>query len=147
RSDASPLRARARRGTAPGCRPRRGRRSARRLRPPRSRPTASPPAPRAGPRSARSRAASSAERASELPQDPEVAFPEQADIGDVVAQLGCALEPAAEREPGPALRVDADVLEHLRIDDAGAAHLDPAGVLARPATRAAADPARHVGLD
>ena len=63
---------------------------------------------------------------------------------------GAAAPPARGRSrtrTGPALGVDADVLEHLRIDDAGAAHLEPAGVLAGPAARAAADPARDVGLD
>ena len=70
-----------------------------------------------------------------------------ADVGDVVAQLRRALEPAAEREPAPLLGVEADVLEHARVDHAGAAHLDPARELARAAARAAADPARDVRLD
>src|SRR5207244_9640703 len=92
-------------------------------------------------------AASSPARASELPQHAQVAVPERADVGDVVAELRRALEAAAEREAAPLLRVEPHVLEHARVDDAGAAHLDPAGVLARAAARAAADPARDVRLD
>src|SRR4029453_19468153 len=45
------------------------------------------------------------------------------------------------------LWIDADVLEDLRVDDAGAAHLDPAAVLASAAALAAADPAGDVRLD
>src|SRR6185437_1375970 len=82
-----------------------------------------------------------------LAQDSQVPLPQRADVWDVVAELRGALQPAAEREPAPRLRVEADVLEHARVDHAGAAHLDPAGELARAAAAAAADTARDVGLD
>src|SRR5258705_5713562 len=103
-------------------------------------------APRAASRSARIRAATKPEL-SKLAQDPQVPLPQRTDVGDVVTELRGALEPTAEREPAPLLRVEADVREHLRVDHAGAAHLDPPGELARAATRAAADPARDVRLD
>src|SRR5262249_11046255 len=112
-----------------------------------SRRKAASRARRAACRSRRSRGARRRGRASELPQDAQVAFPEGADVGDVVAELGGALESTAEREAAPLLRVEADVLEDARVDHAGAAHLDPAGELARAAAGSPADPARDVGLD
>ena len=83
----------------------------------------------------------------ELPEEPEVVLPEHADVREAVAEHGDPLEPAAEREAGDLLRVVADVLEDVRVDDAGAAHLDPAGVPADAAALAAAEEARDVGLD
>ena len=67
-----------------------------------------------------------------------------ADVRQAVAEHGDPLQPEAEREAGDLLRVVADVLEHVRVDDAGAAHLDPAGVLADAAARAAAEEAGDV---
>src|SRR5579871_3372112 len=87
------------------------------------------------------------ERALELPHHSQVALPERPNVGDVVAKLGGALEAHAEGEPAPLLGIEADVLEHPRVDHARAAHLDPAGELAGAAARAAADPARDVRLD
>src|SRR5712692_6740646 len=82
----------------------------------------------------------------ELPQEAEVVLPEGPDAGDSVAQLRRALDAHAEREAGVLVRIPADELVEVRVDHAGAAHLDPARALARRATCAAADRARHVGL-
>src|SRR4051794_41968027 len=68
--------------------------------------------------------------ASELRQNPEVPFPERTDVGEVVLQLRDALDPAAEGEARPLLGIDADVLEHTRVDHPGTAHLEPARVAA-----------------
>src|SRR3954462_4051311 len=81
-----------------------------------------------------------------LVQDPEVPLPQCADVREVVLQLRHPLDPAAEREAAPLLRIDAHVLEHTWVDHPGATHLEPARVAARPAARAAADPARDVRL-
>src|SRR4029453_7057993 len=86
-------------------------------------------APRAASRSGRSPAATTP-GLSKLSQDPEVPLPERADVGEVVLQLGDALDPAAEGETAPLAGVDADVLEHAWVDHPGAAHLDPARVTA-----------------
>src|SRR5262249_55614108 len=86
------------------------------------------------------------EPASELCQDAQVTLPQPADVGKVVLQLGYPLDAAAECEARPLLRVEADVLEHTRIDHAGAAHLEPARVAARAAAGPVADPARDVRL-
>src|SRR6476660_2428462 len=96
--------------------------------------------------SRRNRAARRRGRASELTQHAEVALPEGPDVADVVPELRGALEPAAEREPAPLLRAEAHALEAARVAHACAAHLDPAGALARATTLPAADPARRVGL-
>src|SRR6187455_915756 len=66
---------------------------------------------------------------SELPQEAQVVVPEEANVGDPVAELGDPLEPEAEREAAPLLGVEPDELEERRVDHAGAAHLDPAGEL------------------
>ena len=73
------------------------------------------PRPRRPPR--RIRAASSAGYASELAQEAEVVFPEQADVRDAVAQHRDPLEADAEREAGHLFRVVADVAEDVRIDE------------------------------
>ena len=57
------------------------------------------------------------------------------------------LDPEAEREALELVGIDVDVAEHVGVDPAGAAHLDPAGVLARRAAPAAADEAGDVELD
>src|SRR5687768_6434105 len=74
----------------------------------------------------------------ELAQHAHVVLPERAQVGEAVAKHRDALDAEAEREPGPDLRVVADVAEHVRIDGAGAAHLDPARVLADGTARAVA---------
>src|SRR5207248_2063611 len=58
-----------------------------------------------------------------------------------------ALDAETEREPLELAGVNADVAEHVGIDPAGAAHLDPAGVLAGRTTLTAADEAGDVELD
>ena len=80
-------------------------------------------------------------------KDSEVVFPERADLGDVVAELGRPLEAAAESEAAPLLGVDPDVLEHLRVDHPGAPQLDPAGELAHAAALEVAVRAGDIGLD
>src|SRR5581483_3425083 len=84
---------------------------------------------------------------SKLLQDADVVVPEQPQIREPVPEHGDALDPEAEREAGPDLGVVADVDEHLRVDPAGTAHLDPAGVLADRAALAVADEAGDVELD
>src|SRR5262245_24773627 len=63
-----------------------------------------------------------------------------------MAEHGDALEPPPEREAGVALRVVADELEEIRVDDAGAADLDPARVPAHGTAGAVADVARDERL-
>src|SRR5205823_7042314 len=82
-----------------------------------------------------------------LSQDAEVVLPERAQVREAVPQHRDALDAEAERETLPLRRVEADVAEDVRINPAGAAHLDPAGVLAHRAAAAAADEARDVELD
>src|SRR5262245_13353881 len=107
------------------------------------RPTASRRARRAASRSRRSPKATRP-GLSKLAQDPQVPLPQRTDVGNVVAELSRALEPAAEREAAPLSGIEPDVREHLGVDHPRAPHLDPARVLARPAPGAAADPARDV---
>src|SRR3954470_9606317 len=83
---------------------------------------------------------------SELPQEAKVVVPERADAGDRVTQLRRPLDAHAEREAGVLLGAPADELVEVRGDHAGAAHLDPARVLADRAARAAAVEARDVRL-
>src|SRR5262249_18976567 len=64
-----------------------------------------------------------------------------------MALRGDAVDAEPPGEAGPLVRVEPDVLEDGRIDDAGAAHLEPAGVLAEDAARSAAEEARDVELD
>src|SRR5205085_5716110 len=109
----------------------------------------SPAGPRArapAPRRARTRAASSSGRASELPQDAEVVFPEHADVRDPVPLRGDPVDPETPGEAGPLSGVVVDVLEHGWVDDACAPHLEPARVLAEHASLAAAEEARDVEL-
>src|SRR5207244_590763 len=103
--------------------------------------------PRPAPRTRRTRAASSPGPSSELGEDAEVVLPEQPKVRQAVPEHGDPLDPEAEGEARPLLRVVADELEHARVDDAGAAHLDPAGVLADRAAGPAAEEARDVELD
>src|SRR5215210_8862447 len=84
---------------------------------------------------------------SELGGESEVVLPELAQVGQPVAEDRNPLETPAEREAGPLLGVVADELEQLRVDDPGAADLDPAGVAADGAALAVAEEARDVGLD
>src|SRR5919202_1411390 len=79
---------------------------------------------------------------SELRQAPQVVLPQQAQVREPVPEHRDPLEPEAEREAGDVVRVVADRLEHGGVDLPGAAHLDPAGVLA---DRAAGPPAREAG--
>src|SRR3954471_3738460 len=84
---------------------------------------------------------------SELLQHADVVLPEEAQVGEAVTEHRDALDAEAEGEAGPDVRVVADVGEHLRIDPAGSAHLDPAGVLAHRAALSIAQKTRHVELD
>src|SRR5256885_6367711 len=82
-----------------------------------------------------------------LSEDAEVVFPECAQVREAVPEHGDALDAEAEREALPLRRVEADVAKDVRVDPAGAAHLDPARVLADAAAAAAADEAGDVELD
>src|SRR3954454_18826311 len=87
------------------------------------------------------------EPSSELPQNPDVVLPERAQVGEAVTQHGDALDPEPEREALPFVRVEADGAEHIGVDPAGAAHLDPAGLLAHRAASTVAEEAGDVELD
>ena len=82
----------------------------------------------------------------ELLQEAQVVLVEQPDVVDAVLQHRDALHADAEREPGDLLRVVADGFEHRRVDHAAAENLEPAGVLADAAARAAAALAADVDL-
>ena len=114
---------------------RRGRRGARRRSPRRTRSRARARSARSSRRCGRTRAASSAGLSSELPQEAEVVLPEGADARNAVPELRRSLDAHAEREAGVLLRAPADELVQIRVDHARAAHLEPAGVLARRRSR------------
>src|SRR5512133_1430855 len=82
----------------------------------------------------------------ELLQVAEVVLPVQPQVRDPVPEHRDAVDPEAEREAGPALGVVADFAEHIWIDDAATAHLDPTGPLADIAATAGAQKTRHVEL-
>ncbi len=75
---------------------------------------------------------------------PQVVLHVQAQVGDAVAQVGHPLDAHPEREPLVALRVQAAVLEHDRVDHARAEDRHPAGPRAGRAADAAADEAFDV---
>src|SRR3954454_10774333 len=83
----------------------------------------------------------------ELSEDAEVVLPERTQVRQAVPEHGDALDAEPECEALVLVGIDADVPEDVGVDPAGAAHLDPARVLARRASVAAADEARHVELD
>src|SRR6185312_13477307 len=66
-------------------------------------------------------------RSSELLEETQVVLEERAQIGNTVAQHREALHAEAEGEAGVALRVDAAVPQHVRMDHAAAEHFQPAG--------------------
>lgn len=76
------------------------------------------------------------EARSELREETGVVLEEQTDVGDAVAEHRHPLDAQTKSEPRVALRVDAAVPEDLGVNHAAAEDLDPAGVLADPATRA-----------
>src|SRR5205807_468098 len=82
----------------------------------------------------------------ELLEEPDVVLPQDPDVGDAEPDHGEPIVAAPEREPGPALRVVSDGLQHARMDHAGAHRLDPTREATRPAAPAAADEARHLDL-
>src|SRR2546426_475683 len=82
----------------------------------------------------------------ELGQEAQIVLVEQADVVDSVFQHGDALDPEPEREPGVALGVVADLLEHRGVHHPRAAHLDEARALAAAAAVAAAEDAGDVVL-
>src|SRR6266542_560688 len=82
----------------------------------------------------------------ELLEEPDVALPQQADVGDAEADHGESVVPHPESEPRVALGVVAHVLQHPRVHHPRPGGLDPAGVAARPAALATAHEARHLDL-
>src|SRR3954469_22431442 len=62
---------------------------------------------------------------SELAREAQVVFPQLPEIREPVAQHRDPLEPEAEGEAADLLRVVPDRLEDVRVDEAGATHLDP----------------------
>src|SRR5689334_9781265 len=84
---------------------------------------------------------------SELLQEAQVGFVEQPDVVHVVLQHRHALDTESPRVAVPLRRVDATVTQHLRVDHAAAAHLEPTLVPAALAAHAAADATCHVELE
>src|SRR6266536_638843 len=82
----------------------------------------------------------------ELLEEPDVALPKQADVGDAKADHGQPVVPHPEGEPRVALGVVAHVLQHHRMNHPGAGGLDPAGVAARAAALPTAHEAGHLDL-
>src|SRR6185312_14525102 len=67
-------------------------------------------------------------RSCKLPEKPQIVLEERTQVGDAVAQHGEALHAEAEGEAGVALRIDAAVLQHVRMHHAAAEHLQPAAL-------------------
>ena len=86
-------------------------------------------------------------RSSELPQEPQVVSIEQADVVNAIFDHRRPLDAKAECEAAPLVGVVAAILEHDRVHHPRSAHLQPAGVLAHPATIAMAQDAVHIGLN
>ena len=70
-------------------------------------------------------------------EEPQVAGHEVADVLDAVAHHHEAVDAEAEREARPRRGVDAARAQHVRVDEAAAEELDPAGALADGAALAA----------
>src|SRR5215207_10931581 len=85
----------------------------------------------------------SATKRSVLSEKADVAVEERADLVDAVADHRDPLEPEAEREALPLLRVIADGLEHVGVDHSAAAELDPSRVRADTTPLAVAEDAAH----
>ena len=85
-------------------------------------------------------------RASELAQETDVVLDERPHVGDLVAHLRAPVDAEPEGEAGPLVGVDADGVEHGRVDHAAPAELDPPRLGAGPAAVAAADGARDLEL-
>src|SRR5690242_13110687 len=83
---------------------------------------------------------------SELPCEAHVPVEEVGDVVDAVLEHRHAVDAPAEGEAGVLLAVVLHVAEDFRIDHAGAADLDPAGLLARAAALAAAEHAGEIDL-
>src|SRR5690348_4761570 len=71
----------------------------------------------------------------ELLEEAQVVLEERAQVRNAITQHGKALDAEAEGEAGVALRVDAAILQHVRMDHAAAEHLEPTAlaVLGLPA--------------
>src|SRR5690242_19952387 len=79
-------------------------------------------------------------------QEAQVVAGEQPDVVDAIAQHGDPLDAQPEGEAAILVGIVANIAQHARINLAGAAHLEPAAVLADAAARAAADDAVYVEL-
>src|SRR5260370_17744951 len=84
---------------------------------------------------------------SELLEESQVGFVEQADVIDVVLEHRHPLDPEAPRVAVPLLGIDAAVAQHLRMDHPAAADLEPPFVPAALAARPRADAAGHRQLE
>src|SRR5215510_14844654 len=82
----------------------------------------------------------------ELAQEAQVVGGISTDVVGARAQHGDALQAEAEGEAAVDRRVVVDLAQHAWIHHAGAAHLEPAGVLADATADAFADHAIHVKL-
>src|SRR6516162_6114352 len=85
-------------------------------------------------------------RSRELAQKAQVVGLEEPHVVHAVAQHGDALDAQAEGEAAINRRVVADAAQHTRVHHPGAAHLQPARILADAAARALAGHAINVEL-
>src|SRR5262249_2410338 len=83
----------------------------------------------------------------QLLQEAEVVFVEEAHVVDVVPQHGDALDAKPPREPCKALGIDAAISEHVGVDHAAAAHLEPPVATTAAAAAPAADAAGEIELE
>src|SRR6476660_7071640 len=82
----------------------------------------------------------------ELFQEPEIVLEEQPDVVDAIFQHGDPIHPEPEDEAGEGLGVVADGAQHIGVNHTGAAHFQPSGLLAGPATSARAEDTADVEL-
>src|SRR6185369_16625675 len=67
-------------------------------------------------------------------EEPDVVFEQQTNVVDLVHQPGHPVDSQSEREPGKLFGIDPDLLEHVRMNHAAAAKLDPTRAFAQTAT-------------
>src|SRR5690606_17451951 len=82
----------------------------------------------------------------ELREEPQIVVEEQAQIIDSVTQHGQAFRSQAKGKALILFRVDTGHFQHAGANHAAAHHFQPAGLLAYPATFAAAHYALHIDL-
>src|SRR6266446_1098316 len=79
----------------------------------------------------------------ELFEEPDVVFEEQSNVVDVIHQSGHPIYAKSESETRELFGIDANLLEHIRVNHPASTELDPARALAN----AAPVPAAHVATE